>query len=135
MRALKSLGSVLLGFIAASAVMMVVESANGHLLYPALGKAAEGIKDREAMRGLMAAAPKGALLVVLSGWALGGFTGGFTAGKLAPEAPAAHGMALALLLSLFVVLNNLLIPPPLWFWIAGLLIIGPLTLLGAARAA
>ena len=132
---LKSLGSVLVGFVAASAVMMIVEFLNGHVFYPALGKAAEGIRDREAMRALMAAAPKGALLVVLSGWALGGCVGGLVAGKLAPKAPLAHGAALALLLSLFVVLNDLMIPPPLWFWIAGLLIIGPLTLLGAARAA
>ena len=135
MRILKSIGCVLLGFIAASVVMMIVESLNGHILYPALGKAAEGVKDREVLRGLMASAPKGALLVVLFGWALGGLTGGFVAGKLAPKAPATHGMTLAVLLTLSVVANNLMIPPPTWFWIAGLVIIGPMTLLGGKLAA
>ena len=135
MRILKSIGCVLLGFIAASVVMMIVESLNGHVLYPALGKAAEGIKDREVLRGLMAAAPKGALLVVLFGWALGGLTGGFVTGKLAPKAPAAHGLALALLLMLSVLANNLMIPPPAWFWIAGLAVTGPVAILGAQRMA
>ncbi len=135
MRILKSTGAVLLGFIAASVVMMIVESLNGHVLYPALGKAAEGIKDREAMRALMAAAPKGALLVVLFGWALGGLTGGLVAGKLAPKAPLAHGVALALLLTLAVIADDLMLPPPAWFWIAGLAVTGPMAILGARRMA
>ena len=135
MRILKSIGAVLLGFIAASVVMMIVEFTNGHVFYPALGKAAEGVTDQAVIRNLMAAAPKGALLVVLFGWALGGLTGGFVSGKLTPKAPAAHGLALAVLLTLSVVANNLMIPPPFWFWIAGLVIIGPVTFLGAKLAA
>ena len=135
MRILKSLGAVLLGFIVASVVMMIVEFTNGHALYPALGKAAEGVKDPEVLRRLMAAAPKGALLVVLFGWTLSGLTGGLVAGKLAPKAPLAHGLALAVLLTLSVVANNLMIPPPAWFWVAGLVAIGPMAILGARWAA
>ena len=128
---LKSLGSVLAGFISASVVMMIVEFVNGHVFYPALGKAAEGVTDPAVVRHLMATAPKGALLVVLFGWALGGLVGGLVAGKLAPKAPMAHGVVLALLLTLACVANNLMIPPPAWSWIAGLVVTGPMAFLGA----
>ena len=135
MRILKSLGSVLAGFVAATVVMLIVEFLNGHVFYPALGKAAEGVRDPEVLRHLMATAPKGALIVVLFGWALGGLVGGLVAGKLAPKAPLAHSVALALLLTLSVVANNLMIPPPAWFWIAGLVITGPMALVGARLTA
>lgn len=58
--ALRSLASVLAGFVAASVVMMIVESVNGRLLYPALGKAAEGGRDREVPRGSPHGAEAGA---------------------------------------------------------------------------
>ena len=134
MRILKSLGSVLLGFIVASVVMTIVEFLNGHVFYPALGKAAEGVKDPEVVRHLMATAPRGALLVVIFGWALGSFTGGLVAGRLAPKATAAHGVALGVLLTLAGIATDLMIPPPLWFWIAGLAVMAPLAILGAKRA-
>jgi len=57
----RSLGAVIAGFVAASAVMMVVEMVNGHVLYPELGKMAEGVTDKEEIRALMASAPVGAL--------------------------------------------------------------------------
>jgi hypothetical protein len=135
MRILKSLGSVLLGFIVASLVMMIVESINGHVLYPALGKAAQGVTDQEVVRRIMATAPKGALLVVIFGWALGSLVGGWVAGKLAPGSPRAHGMALAALLTLAGLANNLMIPPPLWFWIASLAVMAPSTFFGVRLAA
>ena len=50
--------------------MMIIESINGKVFYPELAKAAEGIKDREAMRALFANAPIGSLLVVIVGWFL-----------------------------------------------------------------
>lgn len=132
--ALKSLGSVLAGFVAASVVMTLVEFLNGHLFYPDLGKAAAGVTDREVLRGLLATAPKGALLVVIAGWALGGLAGGLVTGRLAPRSPVTHGLALALLLTLLGVANNLMIPPPLWFWIAGLAVLGPMAFNGAKLA-
>ena len=37
----RSVLAVIAGFLAASAVMILIESLNGHVLYPELGKAAE----------------------------------------------------------------------------------------------
>jgi hypothetical protein len=117
--ALRSVLAMLAAFVVASILMMIVESINGKFLYPELGKAAEGMTDREAVRQLMAGAPIGALLVVLFGWGLGTLVGAVVAAKLAPRAPARHALALGILIALAGVANNLMIPPPAWFWIAG----------------
>jgi hypothetical protein len=50
----RSIFEVVAGFVVASAVMMVIETINGHVLNPELGKAAEEMTDREAIKALMA---------------------------------------------------------------------------------
>lgn len=134
MRILRSVTAVVLGFVAASAVMMLVESLNGRVLYPELAKAAEGVTDREAIRALFAAAPVGALLVVIGGWILGSFAGGWVAARVAGRAGTRHGLVLGLLLTLAGIANNLMLPPPLWFWIAGLVVMLPAAWTGARFA-
>ena len=113
--------AIVAGFIAATAVMMLTETANGRFIYPELGKAAEGVTDREVVRQLLAAAPVGALFVVLAGWFIGTVVGGFLAAKIASRAPAGHAIAVGVIIALAGVANNLMIPPPAWFWVAGLL--------------
>jgi len=139
---LRSIAAVFAGFMVASIVMMIIESTNGHVLYPELGKAAKEATDheldrqklREKVRELMATAPAGALVVVIAGWTLGGVAGGWVAGRLAPKANIAHGLALGALLMLAGVANNLMIPPPLWFWIVSLAVLIPAACLGARLA-
>jgi hypothetical protein len=132
--ALRSIACVVIGFIAASIVMMIVEAINGRALYPELGKAARGVTDRETIRALLATAPRGAFLVVIAGWILGGVAGGWTTARLAPKAKARHGLVLGALLTLAGIANNLMIPPPLWFWIASLAVLMPAAYLGARLA-
>ena len=132
--ALRSTASILAGFIAASIVMMVVESINGRVLYPELGKAAEGVTDREVIRALLAAAPIGAFLVVIAGWILGGLAGGWTAARIAPRATVGHGLVLGGLLTLAGIANNLMIPPPQWFWVTSLVVLMPAAYVGASLA-
>jgi hypothetical protein len=55
--ALRSIAAVIVGFIAPSIVMVIVEAINGHVLYPDLGKAAEGVTDREKLRALFGPRP------------------------------------------------------------------------------
>jgi len=119
------------GFVAASLVMMAPETLNGRVCYPELGRLAEGVTDRDVIRELMARAPAGALLVVLAGWILGSVAGGFTAARLGRKSPARHGLALGLLITVAGVANNLMLPPPLWFWIAGLIVPIPSSHAGA----
>lgn len=134
MRILRSIAAVVLGFVAASAVMMTVEYLNGRVLYPDLARAAEGVTDREAIRALFAAAPAGALLVVIAGWIAGSFAGGWVAARLAGRAGVHHGLVLGLLLTLAGIANNLMLPPPPWFWIAGLVVMLPAAWAGARLA-
>jgi pimeloyl-ACP methyl ester carboxylesterase len=129
--AFRSILAVVAGFVAATIIMMTVESINGRVLYPDLGRQAQGVTDREVVRALMASAPVGALLVVLAGWAIGGLAAGWVAARLAARAPLAHALAVGAVLTLAGIANNLMIPPPLWFWIAGLVVFIPATWTGA----
>lgn len=131
---LRSIAAVVAGFVAASIVMMIVEGLNGHVLYPELGEAAAGGMDREALRELIAAAPTGALLVVIAGWILGSLAGGWVAARIAARETVRHALVLGVLLTLAGIANNLMIPPPLWFWIAGLVLFLPATYAGARLA-
>ena len=132
--ALRRIGAIVAGFIAASIVMMVIEAINGRVLFPELAKAAEGVSDREMIRTLLAGAPVGAFLVVLAGWILGGVAGGWVTARLAAKATARHSLVLGGLLTLAGVVNNLMIPPPMWFWIASLVVLMPAAHLGARLA-
>ena len=132
---IRSILAVIAGFVVASAVMIVIEMVNGRLLYPGLAKLAEGLTDREAIKAVMASAPAGALLVVLFGWVLGSLAGGFLAAWIGRNAPVGHALALGGLVTLAGVANNLMLPPPAWFWIATLIVILPAAYAGARLAA
>ena len=131
----RSIGAVVAGFIAASAVMMVVESVNSHVLYPELGnQMAQGVTDREALRTMLASAPVGSLLVVLLGWALGSLAGGFLASWIGGDARRRLALILGVLLTLAGIANNAMLPPPGWFWIPTLVIFLPAAYAGAQLA-
>ncbi|MBM3754617.1 MAG: hypothetical protein FJW38_11635 [Acidobacteria bacterium] len=134
MSVLKKAAAVIAGFIVASIVMMIVEFINGRVLYPDLAKAAEGVTDPEVIRGIMARAPVGAFLVVLLGWLLGGLAGGWSATRIAGDGSLRCGVILGALLTLAGVANNLMLPPPLWFWVASLLVLFPSAYFGARLA-
>lgn len=128
---LRSVLAVVTGFVAASAVMMAVESVNGRFLYPELGKLAEGMTDRDAIRNLMASAPAGAFLVVIAGWALGSVAGGIVAAWIAKGSAVRDAIVLGGLLTAAGVANNVALPPPLWFWCASLVVLLPAAYAGA----
>jgi len=134
MRILRSIGAVVAGFVAASIVMMIVETLNGRVFYPGLAKAAEGVTDREAIRAIFASAPVGSLLVVIAGWILGGLAGGWVAARIAGRSAVTHGLVLGVLLICAGVANNLALPPPLWFWVASLIVLLPSAYVGARIA-
>jgi hypothetical protein len=134
MHILRSIGAVVAGFVAASIVMMIVETLNGRVFYPGLAKAAEGVTDREAIRAIFASAPVGSLLVVIAGWILGGLAGGWVAARIAGRSAVTHGLVLGVLLTCAGVANNLALPPPLWFWVASLIVLLPSAYVGARIA-
>lgn len=131
---LRSIAAILAGFVVASIVMMIVETINGNILYPELGKIAAGMTDREQIRALIASAPIGALLVVIVGWILGSFAGGLIAALIAARSTLTHAIVLGVLLTCAGVANNLMIPPPMWFWIVSLFVFVPPAYLGGMLA-
>lgn len=131
---IRSTFAVIAGFVAASAIMMLVESINGRILYPDLGKRAEGVRDIEEIKAIMASAPTGALVVVLFGWALGSTAGGFLATWISPTPRHRRAIVIGALLTLAGIANNLMLPPPIWFWIATFVIFLPFAYLGSRIA-
>ncbi|MBI3130820.1 MAG: hypothetical protein HYZ13_05640 [Acidobacteria bacterium] len=125
MSVLRRILGVILGFVVASAVMMLIEFTNGHLFYPELGRAAQGMKDPAQIATLMARAPVGALLVVIAGWLLGAIAGGWATTRIARTDSGTPALSLGLLLTLAGIANNLMLPPPLWFWVLGLAVMIP----------
>jgi hypothetical protein len=133
-RILRSIGAVVAGFLVAGVVMMIVESINGRVLHPELGKLAQGTTDREAIRELLATAPVTAFLVVLLGWILGSLAGGWVTARLAARATVGHALLLGGLLTIAGIANNLMIPPPAWFWVVSLPVFVPAACAGARLA-
>ena len=153
---IRSIAGVIAGFVVASVVMMSMEFANAHLFYPEFAQLADSrdkevtrealasapvgaapdsrqlvLRRREAVREVLASAPVGALLVVALGWVLGSLAGGFVAAWIGRRTPIVHGLVLGGLLTLAGIANNLMLPPPLWFWIATFVVFFPATCAGA----
>ena len=153
---IRSVLAVIAGFVVASAVMMCVEQANAHVFYPGFAERAAAtdkeiiseaeasgvapdsrevlVCRREAVREILASAPVGALLVVAFGWVLGSVPGGFVAAWIGGRAPVVHGLVLGGLLTLAGIANNLMLPPPVWFWIATMIVFVPAAYVGARLA-
>ncbi len=129
-----SILAVIVGFIVASVVMLAVEMVNGRFLYPELAERAKGVTDRQEVKAIMASAPVGALVVVLIGWVLGSEAGGFVATLIRRKPPAWNALVLGALLTLAGIANNLMLPPPIWFWIATAVVFLPATYFGARLA-
>ena len=134
MRVLRGILAVIVGFVAASVVMMIVEGLNGHVFFPELGAAAQGVTDREALRKLLAEAPTAALLVVLVGWTLGSFAGGFVATWIGQRPGYVLAIILGILLTLAGIANNLMLPPPVWFWVVSVFVFLPAAYAGGRLA-
>ena len=143
---LRSIGAVVAAFVAACAIMMAVEGLNGRVFYPELGRAAQGVTDPEVIRvhdvgvaGLHRLLSHhsemldATAIVVVAGMegALASVVAGYLAARIAGRAPMGHGLTVGVILTLCGVANNLMLPPPLWFWIASVVVFLPTAWLGA----
>ena len=156
---LRNILAVIVGFVVASAVMTCVEIANRYVFYPEFGEFVESkdkefvrefeashpgesafgnrevaLRRREMVREIMPGAPLGMLLVVVIGWVLGSFAGGFVTTWIGRQSSLSRTLVLGGLLTLAGILNNLMLPPPVWFWILSLIGFLPATYLGARLA-
>lgn len=130
---LRSIGAIVVGFCVATIVMLIVEWLNGRVLYPDLARMA-AVTNRDLLKELLATAPTGAFLVVIAGWILGGVAGGWITARVAASTPLAHSLLLGVVLTGGAIANNMMIPPPMWFWVVSLLVLIPATYAGAKLA-
>lgn len=120
---------VLAGMLAAWITMTVCEFASLLLHRPPAGV---DLRDPSALAAHIAAAPISAMLLVLLGWTLAAFVGGWLAARIARH-PLAAALAIGALVVVAVVLNSMLIPHPLWMTLAGVLLPLPAAWLAARQ--
>ncbi len=126
--------AVVVAFIAATAVIMIVEMLNTLVIAP---PSAEVMADPAKLREYMANGPVIGYVVVLVGYFLGAFAGGFIVKNMSRrESP---GMTLPILIGAVLtaagILNYVMLPgQPMWFLILGLLIFIPVSMFGAKFA-
>ncbi|MBP7377286.1 MAG: hypothetical protein KA956_12495 [Pyrinomonadaceae bacterium] len=122
--------SVVVALVVAFAVMMIIEMLNSlQLTRPS----AEVMADRAKLAEYMANGPARAYVVVLIGYFLASFAGGFIVTKMSHQ--VTQSMTLPIVIGAFLTLGmvaNLFMLPgqPIWFAVLGLLIFIPTSLLG-----
>ena len=122
--------AVIVALIVAFAIMMIVEMINSMQIAPPTG---DVLKDPARLCEYMAAGPVRAYIVVLIGYVLASFAGGFIVTKMSRrESPGLTlPIIIGVLLTLLMVANLWMLPcQPMWFAVVGLLTFVPVTLLG-----
>jgi len=130
MKWLRRIGAVIVGLIIAAALVEGAE-AIVHVMHPFPPGMNE--HDFAQVKKYVAALPIDALLLVLAGWLLGTIAGTFTAAKIATTRTPAYILG-AILFCLGIV-NATIIPQPLWFTIASLVVYVGGTVVGARLGA
>ncbi|MDR7099476.1 hypothetical protein J2X04_001823 [Lysobacter niabensis] len=83
------------------------------------------LRDPQALAAHVAAAPTPVMLIVLAGWSLAAFLGGWIAARIARHHRAA-ALVIGTLVVVIVLAKRMLIAYPLWMTVAGVLL--PLSL-------
>ena len=124
----RSILAIVVGALAAIILISAVEGVSG-LLYPLPPDVDPGQPD--VMQQYIAQLPIGAFVLVLVGWALGTFVGGWVAARLAGRAPLTHGLVVGALFLAAGVLTMLTIPHPIGMWVGGIVLPIACSYLGA----
>ena len=122
--------AVVVAMIVAIAIMMIVEMVNSMVFAQ---PSDEIMKDRVKLAEYMADGPVRAYAIVLIGYVIASFAGGFIVTKMSRrESP---GLTLPIIIGVLLTLGmganiSMLPGQPIWFVVAGFLIFIPLSLLG-----
>ena len=119
MRVVRSILALLAGCLAAGVLTAVCESL-GHLAFPP--PPGTDMSSHEAIARNMDKIPRAAMAAVVLGWAIGTCAGAAVAAWLAPRAPRAHGLVVGLVMLGLGLFTMIVIPHPLWFWVAALVL-------------
>jgi hypothetical protein len=126
---IRAIMGVIAGVVIGTIVILVIEIL-GHHLYPF----PPGLdpKDHQALAKFMMTAPIGAWLLVLFAYAAGSFVAGASGTWIGRK--SWHGWACGGILMSLGLINLLLMPHPVWFWVASLALYLPAAWAGARLA-
>jgi hypothetical protein len=123
--------AVVVALIVAFAVIMIVEMANTLVVSP---PASDVMNDPAKLREFMRTLPMTAYVVVLIGYILGAFAGGFIVTKMSRQVSSGITLPIVIgaILEIGAILNFFVMLPgqPIWFVAASLLLIVPAALIG-----
>ena len=122
--------AVVVGFIVATLIFMLFEMGNSMVMAP---PSAEVMADRAKLADYMAKGPAMAYIVVLVGYIIGSFAGGFVVTKMGRGGSPGATLSIIVgsILTLAMVANIMMLPgQPSWFIAAAFLVFIPLTLIG-----
>ncbi|HMG15705.1 MAG TPA: hypothetical protein VK590_09670 [Saprospiraceae bacterium] len=119
--------SVLSGVVAGSMIMFIVETL-GHKVYPIAMNLESATKEAKA--NYMKSLPVEALLMIILAWAVGAFVAGIVSTLISKDSTSFTALRSGGILFALSIFNMIVIPHPIWFWIAGLLVFIPCSWLG-----
>ena len=128
---IRRIAAVLIGIVAAVAVVFVVEMV-GHNVYPPPTDL--DFTQPEVVTAYMKTLPIGAFVFVLGGFALATFIGGFVAAKIVGDRPGLYAGIVGALMLCATGANLLMIPHPLWFSATAIALILAATVMAARLA-
>jgi hypothetical protein len=130
MNVARRIGAVVVGLIVA---FLLVAGAEGiaHKIYPPPPGA--NMNDMAQVKAFVATLPLSALLVVLAGWMIATFVATWLAAKMAQTSITGYIVGGILLMA--GIANAFIIPQPIWFSIASIVIYIGATLVGARAGA
>lgn len=126
------MGRTILGVLAGAVVAWLTIIASqfaGASVYPP--PPGIDLRDPDQLAAFIAAAPPAAMALVLAGWALGAFLGGWVAAKISRRHRWAAALLVGALVLAGVIANAAMIPHPLWFTMLGMLLPLPAAWLAA----
>ena len=128
----KSILSILAALIGGTIITFLFEMI-GNSIYPVPD--GMDMTNPEVIKKYIQTAPTGALIWVILSWSIATFAAGFIASIIAGKSKLIHAIIVSIVLMMFGIINMLMIPHPVWFWIAGILVYVPLGYLGGKLGA
>jgi hypothetical protein len=131
----KTMGRTILGILAGMAVAIVLVMA-GDAASAALYPHPPGLdlKQPDQLAAYIAAAPASAMVVMVAGWTLAAFAGGWVAARIARSHRTFAGLMVGALVLAGVIANAMMIPHPLVMIVLGVLLPLPAAWLGTRVA-
>jgi hypothetical protein len=124
--------AVVAGFVVAFLAIFLFEGLNGRFFPLPSGVDPQ---NPAALAAAVKSMPLGAFVVLIAGYAVASFAGGFAAGKVAPGASPVPAVIVGVLLLAGGIWNFVTIPHPLWVVVLSVLCYLPCAFLGSRLAA